>query len=42
MEIQLSTISIFAIGAFLGALFGRLITFGILAVSLLTMLMVIK
>lgn len=42
MEIYLSSISIFACGAFLGALFGRTITFGVLAVSLLTMLLVVK
>jgi hypothetical protein len=38
MEIYLSTVSIFALGTFIGALFGRLITFGFLAVSLIIML----
>jgi len=38
MELQLTTISIFAIGAFLGALVGRLFTFGVMAAWLLTTL----
>jgi hypothetical protein len=38
MEITLSTASIFVLGAFAGALVGRLVTFGLLALCLLIML----
>jgi hypothetical protein len=38
MELLLTPTSIFAIGAFFGALFGRLPTFGLLAVCFLIML----
>jgi uncharacterized membrane protein YccC len=40
MEIYLSSLSLFAMGTFIGALFGRLITFGVLAVSLICMLVI--
>lgn len=39
MEITLSTASIFVLGAFAGALVGRLVTFGLLAIGLLIMLL---
>jgi hypothetical protein len=38
MEISLSTAGVFVMGAFVGALVGRMITFGILALCLLIML----
>jgi hypothetical protein len=38
MEIYLSTVSIFALGAFLGALVGRSVTFGIMGLVLLVIL----
>jgi uncharacterized membrane protein len=38
MELFFSPLSIFALGAFLGALFGRLFTFGIMGLSLLIIL----
>jgi hypothetical protein len=38
MEISLSTAGVFVLGAFVGALVGRLVTFAVLALCLLIML----
>jgi hypothetical protein len=38
MELHLTTITVFSIGAFLGALVGRLFTFGVMAAWLLSTL----
>lgn len=38
MELHLSSVAIFVIGAFIGALVGRLFTFGVMAAWLLSTL----
>ena len=40
MDLHFNTVAIFATGAFLGALVGRILTFGIMAVLLLIMLVI--